>query len=107
LARLRSDTISTLEDIGSGNLQPPAVADSWARGDLAARLACLEIWVTERILESAGIRDVTHLSGAGRPSKICRLFEFSDAVREMRKLSHLSINKAMAVESLLWRWARS
>ena len=106
LAKLRNDTISTLQEIGSGNLQPPAVADNWARGDLAARLACLEIWVTESILESAGIRDVTHLSGAGRPSKICRLFELSDAIREMRKLSHTSINKTMAVESLLWRWAR-
>ena len=55
----------TLHDIGSGNLQPPAVADRWAQGDLAMRLACLESWVTERILESASIRDVTHLSGAG------------------------------------------
>ena len=70
------------------------------------RLACLESWVTERIVESAGIRDVTHLSGGGRPSKICRLFEFSDAIRDMRKLSHTSINKTMAVESLLWRWAK-
>ncbi len=106
LSKLRSDTISTLQDIGSGNLQPPAVADNWARGDLAARLACLEIWVTESILDSAGIRDVTHLSGAGGASKICRLFDLSDAIREMRKLSHTPINKTMAVESLLWRWAR-
>jgi DNA polymerase-3 subunit delta' len=106
LAQLRNETVSTLNDIGSGNLQPPAVADRWARGDLAMRLACLESWVTERIAESAGIRDATHLSGAGRASNICRLFELSDAIRDMRKLAHTSINKTMAVETLLWRWAR-
>jgi DNA polymerase-3 subunit delta' len=106
LAQLRSDTIATLDEIGSGNIQPPAVADRWARGDLATRLSCLESWVTERILESGPIRDVTHLSAGGSPPKICRLFEFSDAIRDMRKLSHTSINKTMAVEALLWRWAR-
>jgi DNA polymerase-3 subunit delta' len=106
LAQLRADTIATLQDLGSGNLQPPAVADRWARGELSIRLACLESWVTDRILESTSIRDVTHLSGAGLPPKICRLFEFSDAIRDMRKLAHTSINKTMAVEALLWRWAR-
>ena len=106
LAQLRSDTIATLEDIGSGNLQPPAVAERWAKGELAIRLSCLESWVTDRILESAPIRDVTHLSGAALPPKICRLFEFSDAIRDMRKLAHTPVNKTMAVEALLWRWAR-
>jgi len=106
LAQLRSDTIATMRDIGSGNLQPPAVADRWAKGDLAIRLSCLESWVTDHILENAAIRDVTHLSGAALPPKICRLFEFSDAIRDMRKLAHTPINKTMAVEALLWRWAR-
>jgi DNA polymerase-3 subunit delta' len=107
LAKLRADTVKTLADIGSGNLQPPAVADRWARGDLPTRLSCLESWVTERILESGPKRDVTHLSGEGLPLNICRLFELSDAVRDMRRLAHTSINKTMAVEALLWRWARS
>jgi DNA polymerase III subunit delta' len=106
LANLRADTVKTMQDIGGGNLQPPAVADRWARGDLATRLVCLESWVTERILESGPKRDVTHLSGAGLPLNICRLFEFSDAIRDMRRLAHTSINKTMAVEALLWRWAR-
>jgi DNA polymerase-3 subunit delta' len=106
LATLRTDTIATLHDIGTGSLQPPAVADRWARGELAIRLSCLESWVTERILETTSIRDVTHLSGAALPPKICRLFEFSDAIRDMRKLAHTPINKTMAVEALLWRWAR-
>ena len=107
LADLRADTLRTLRDIGSGNVQPPAVADKWAKGELATRLACVESWVTERILESTSIRDVTHLSGSGLAPNICHLFELSDAVRDMRKLAHTSINKAMAVEALLWRWARS
>jgi DNA polymerase III subunit delta' len=107
LAQLRADTVNTLREIGSGNQQPPAVADRWARGDLSTRLSCLESWVTERILESGPKRDVTHLSGAGLPLNICRLFEFSDAVRDMRRLALTSINKTMAVEALLWRWARS
>ena len=106
LAQLRSDTIATLQDIGSGNIQPPAVADRWAKGELAIRLSCLESWITDRILENAAIRDVTHLSGAALAPKICRLFEFSDAIRDMRKLAHTPINKTMAVEALLWRWAR-
>jgi DNA polymerase-3 subunit delta' len=107
LADLRADTLRTLRDIGSGNVQPPAVADKWAKSELATRLACVESWVTERILESTSIRDVTHLSGSGLAPNICHLFELSDAVRDMRKLAHTSINKAMAVEALLWRWARS
>jgi DNA polymerase-3 subunit delta' len=106
LAKVRADTVKTLQDIGTGNLQPPAVADRWARGDLGTRLACLESWITERILESGPKRDVTHLSGAGLPLNICRLFEFSDAIRDMRRLAPTSINKTMAVEALLWRWAR-
>ncbi len=110
LARLRTDTLDTLGEIYSGKIQPPGVAARWAEKsqlpDLPVRLACLESWVTDRILESASIRDVTHLSGQGRPPKICHLFEFSDAIRDMRKLSHTSINKAMAIESLLWRWAQ-
>ena len=107
LAQLRNDTIDTLRDIGSGTLRPPAVAERWAKDELSIRLSCLESWVTDRILESAPIRDVTHLSGAALPPKICRLFEFSDAIRDMRKLAHTPINKTMAVEALLWRWARS
>jgi DNA polymerase-3 subunit delta' len=106
LAQLRNDTLRTLDDIGSGNLQPPAVAEKWAKDALSMRLSCLESWVTDRILESAPIRDVTHLSQGALPPKICRLFEFSDAIRDMRKLAHTSINKTMAVEALLWRWAR-
>jgi DNA polymerase-3 subunit delta' len=106
LAKLRSETLKTLQDIGSGNLQPPAVADRWAKGDLSTRLACLESWVTECILESGPKRDVTHLSAAGLPLNICRLFEFSDAIRDMRRLAHTPINKTMAVEVLLWRWAK-
>jgi len=107
LAQLRNDTISTLQDIGSGNLQPPGVAERWAKDGLSIRLSCLESWVTDRILESASIRDVTHLSQGALPPKICRLFEFSDAIRDMRKLAHTPINKTMAVEALLWRWART
>lgn len=110
LARLRSDTLNTIGDIGSGKIQPPGVAARWGDKNqlahLPVRLACLEIWVTDQIRESASIRDVTHLSGQGKQSNICRLFDLSDAIRDMRKLSLTSINKTMAVESLLWRWAR-
>jgi DNA polymerase-3 subunit delta' len=107
IAQVRKETVEALADLGRGNIQPPAVAERWAKGDLALRLACLESWVTQRILESQGNRDVTHLSASGLPPNICRLFEFSDAIRDMRKLAHTSLNKAMAVESLLWRWARA
>ncbi len=106
LAELRADTLRTLREIAGGNLQPPAVADKWAKGELAIRLACVESWVTERILESTSIRDVTHLSAKGLAPNICHLFELSDALRDMRKLAHTPVNKAMAVEALLWRWAR-
>ncbi len=106
IAQLRVDTVSTLTEIGRGNLQPPAVAERWAKSDLGLRLSLIESWVTDRVLENGAIRDVTHLSGPAPGLNICRLFEFSDAIRDMRKLAHTSINKTMAVESLLWRWAR-
>ena len=109
LAQIRVDTLDALREIGSGNLQPPNVAQRWAAKsalpELAVRLACLESWVTDRILETTSIRDATHLSGQGMQSNIRRLFELSDAIRDMRKLSLTPINKAMAMESLLWRWA--
>ena len=97
--------LTSAQDVVGGHAE--RWADRTNAKDLPVRLACLEIWVTDRIRESASIRDVTHLSGEGRPPNICRLFELSDAIRDMRKLSLTSINKAMAVESLLWRWARS
>lgn len=110
LARLRSETLNTLADIGSGKIQPPGVAARWGEKNqlphMPVRLACLESWVTDRILETASIRDATHLSGQGLQSNIRRLFELSDAIRDMRKLSLTPINKTMAMESLLWRWAR-
>lgn len=106
LAELRADTLRTLHEVGNGNIQPPAVADRWAKGDLATRLACVESWVTDRILESTSIRDATHLSASGLAPNICRLFELSDSIRDMRRLALTSINKTMAVEALLWRWAR-
>jgi DNA polymerase-3 subunit delta' len=106
LAELRADTLRTLHEIGTGNIQPPAVADRWARGELATRLACVESWVTDRIVESTSIRDATHLSASGLAPNICRLFELSDAIRDMRRLALTPINKTMAVEALLWRWAR-
>jgi DNA polymerase III subunit delta' len=110
LAQLRADTLNTLREIGNGNIQPPGVAQRWggkpSEKDLPVRLACLESWVTDRILESTSIRDATHLSGQGMPSNIRRLFELSDAIRDMRKLALTPINKTMAMESLLWRWAR-
>jgi DNA polymerase-3 subunit delta' len=106
LTELRSDTLRTLHEVGSGSVQPPAIADRWARGDLATRLACVESWVTDRILESTSIRDATHLSASGLAPNICRLFELSDAIRDMRRLALTPINKTMAVEALLWRWAR-
>jgi DNA polymerase-3 subunit delta' len=106
LAELRADTLRTLHEIGNGNIQPPAVADRWAKAELATRLACVESWVTDRILESTSIRDVTHLSASGLAPNICRLFELSDAIRDMRRLALTPINKTMAVEALLWRWAR-
>lgn len=112
LAQLRGDTFTALRDIASGDVQPPALAERWARGDLATRLACLESWVTDRILGAVAptrgpseMRGATHLPGGGLHSNICHLFELSDAIRDMRKLAHTSVNKTMAVESLLWRWA--
>ena len=107
LAQLRTDTIT--HAARHRQRQSSAAGRGRTLGQKtssAIRLSCLESWVTERILESASIRDVTHLSGRRWHPKICRLFEFSDAIRDMRKLAHTSINKTMAVEALLWRWAR-
>jgi DNA polymerase-3 subunit delta' len=107
------EVAETLAGVLSRSVEPPAVADSWARADLELKLACTESWITDRVYatvsgqrDSTEVRAATHLQQGSRDLNIRTLIELQSAVRELQALLPTSINKSFAVESLLWRWAQ-
>ncbi len=107
------EVVDTLAGVLARTVEPPAVADSWARADLELKLACTESWITDRVYatvsgqrDSTEVRAATHLPQGSRDLNIRTLIELQTAVRELRALLPTSINKTFAVESLLWRWAQ-
>ncbi|MBK6598175.1 MAG: DNA polymerase III subunit delta' [Proteobacteria bacterium] len=113
IAATRRQVIEQLGQLEQQAVEPPALAEQWAKDELELRLACTESWVTDQILTLAAAHaDPTelrhrHYSPAGSWAlNIGRLLEFHGAVRELRALMHTSVNKSLAVESLLWRWAQ-
>jgi DNA polymerase-3 subunit delta' len=105
-----SETLARLLDRA---IEPPAVADAWARSDLDLRLACTESWITERVYARAGgkglrpeVGAATHLPDAPKDLNIRSLIELQSVVRDLRASLSTSINKSYAVESLLWRWVQ-
>jgi DNA polymerase-3 subunit delta' len=110
VARLAAEIRETLEALRGGRLDIPATAERWARGELyELRLACIENWLTGRIdsaalarRESPEMRNGAHLRETSSDMNIARLLKLLDGVYELRRLRLTSINRALALEQLLW-----
>ena len=101
-----------LEEAISGSSDPVATAEKWARADLPLRLRCIENWLTERIRADCGSDGFFTKVGAapysaGRPAvlNIEDLFELVDGVRELKSSLDSPINRGLALEAILRRFA--
>jgi DNA polymerase-3 subunit delta' len=110
LLRLRRETRSVLEQALAGRLEIPAAADRWVKDAFELRMACAENWVTERLLQQVGAVPELH-TAAHRPmvdsvKNAVGLVRLADALRELANLATTGLNRALAIEQLLWQLAR-
>jgi DNA polymerase III subunit delta' len=111
LLALRRDTEAQLEAALAGTLEVAPAAERWAEHDaFQLRVHCAENWVTRRLnAQLAGQGDVkemhtaAHLPAANSSMNIQGLIRLMDALYELRRLATTTINKALAVEQLLWQ----
>jgi len=110
LRRLRDETHQALNEASAGRLDVTPTAERWARDALELRLICAENWVTGHILARMRRRDAlaelhtgAHLPGPDYSMNIRSLFRTADALRELAYLATTPINKALAIEQVLWQ----
>ena len=111
LLALRRETEAQLEGALAGTLDVAPAAERWAERDgFELRLRCAENWVTRRLYSQlAGHGDMKELHTAALlPAEISStnirgLIRLMDALYELRRLASTTINKALAVEQLLWQ----
>jgi DNA polymerase III subunit delta' len=111
LLALRSETEAHLEGALAGTIEIAPAAERWAARDgFELRLHCAENWVTRRLyrqLEAQGdvkeLHTAPHLPAAESSMNIRSLIRLMDALYELRRLATTTINKALAVEQLLWQ----
>jgi len=118
VAQMAAETFRTLKDTVSGSPGTAGlagIAERWAKADqFELRLTCIETWLTTCIDRAAGApRELTELrSGAHLPEStwdmnIAALLRLLDAAYELRGLRLTSINRALALEQMLWQLTRA
>ena len=102
----------TLNDAVAGGGDPVTTADRWARSELPLRLRCIENWLTDQIRAHSGsdgfltkVGIATHSPRAKPVLNMGYLFELMDAVRELKSALDSPINKGLALEAVLRRFA--
>jgi len=102
----------TLEEAASGAGDPVATAERWSRAELPLRLRCIENWLTERIRAQCGSEGfLTKVGAAAYPQRqnavlnTAALFELMDGVRELKSALDTPINRGLALEAILRRFA--
>jgi hypothetical protein len=111
LLALRRETEAQLEAALEGTLEVTPAAERWAERDgFELRLRCAENWVTRRLyaqLQGGGevteLHTAAHLPAAISSMNIRGLIRLLDALYELKRLATTTINKALAVEQLLWQ----
>jgi DNA polymerase-3 subunit delta' len=103
---------ATLDALASGEGDPVAAAERWARAELPLRLRCFENWLTEHIRrrERDGtflteLRPATYLSAGDAFLNIRELFWLLDEVRELSSTLDVPLNRGLALEALFRRLA--
>jgi hypothetical protein len=102
----------TLEEVTTGGGDPVATAERWTRAELPLRLRCIENWLTERIRAHSGSDGFFTKVGAApflprhdAVLNIGHLFELVDGVRELKSALDTPINRGLALEAILRRFA--
>ena len=111
LLALRSETEAHLEGALAGTIDISPAAERWAERDgFELRLHCAENWVTRRLYaqlsdngEVKELHTAPHLPAAISSMNIRGLIRLLDALYELRRLATTTLNKALAVEQLLWQ----
>jgi len=114
VAKLAAETFAALSAIAGGHQDISGLAERWARGEqFELRLTCFETWLTACIDRGAGgpgqlreLRTGAHLPESSWDMNIAALLRLLDAVYELRGFRLSSINRAVALEQLLWQLAR-
>jgi DNA polymerase III subunit delta' len=101
-----------LNDAVAGGGDPVGTADRWARNELPLRLRCIENWLTDQIRAHSGSDGFLTKVGAATYSPRAKpvlnmgyLFELMDGVRELKSALDAPINKGLALEVVLRRFA--
>ena len=101
-----------LEEATIGAGDPVATAERWSRADFPLRLRCIENWLTERIRAQSGNDGfLTKVGAAAYPRgtvavlNMGDLFELVDGVRELKSSLDAPINRGLALEAILRRFA--
>ena len=112
VAQVASEVRRTLEEAVAGGGDPVATAERWSRAELPLRLRCIENWLTERIRTQSGSDGFFTKVGAGpylpQPNAVLNmgyLFELMDGVRELKSSLDTPINRGLALEAVLRRFA--
>jgi DNA polymerase-3 subunit delta' len=117
VAQVASEVRRTLEEALAGGGDPVATAERWSRAELPLRLRCVENWLTERIRAQSGSDGFFTKVGAGpylpQPNAVLNmgyptmghLFELMDGVRELKSSLDSPINRGLALEAVLRRFA--
>jgi DNA polymerase III subunit delta' len=110
--QVASEVRRALEDAAAGGGDPVATAERWSRAELPLRLRCIENWLTERIRAQSGSNAFFTKVGAGaylpQPEAVLNmgyLFELMDGVRELKSSLDTPINRSLALEAVLRRFA--
>jgi DNA polymerase-3 subunit delta' len=104
LKRLRDDTWQALREGLRGRLDVLRTADAWSRDELPLRLNCIESYLVQRILDGPETGGA-YLQGSDLELNIGHALKLLDGVRDIRRQSTTTLNKALMVEQLLWRLA--
>lgn len=112
IVRIGAEVRQSLDESLAGRSDPAALAESWSRSELPLRLRCFETWLTKLIREHprAGgflteVGAIPYLPGADTVLNMRELFELLDGVRDLKSALETSINRGLALESLLRRLA--
>lgn len=110
LMGLKAEMEGILQSALEGALDVPGIAEGWAKAtNYGLRLRCIENWLTARLEHAAcsddripSIRDTAHLPSPGQRTNMKSLMRALDRLYELRQLDARAINKALALEQLLW-----
>jgi DNA polymerase-3 subunit delta' len=112
VVQVGSEVRRTLEETIAGGGDPVATAERWARAELPLRLRCIENWLTERIRAHSGsagfftkVGAAPYLPPANAVLNMGYLFELVDGVRELKSALDTPINRGLALEAILRRFA--